>query len=73
MKKLLLLLAIILLASCKDPTPKPEKPFVIYDIYYSSQNQRKSGWVHYKYVDENGERFSFTSKYGEYHIGDTIH
>ena len=74
MKKLFILIVLIglLQSCCSIDEPKPKKPFVIYDMGYSNNSQRKSGWCWYEYVDDNGERFHFTSKYGEYHIGDTI-
>lgn len=72
MKKLIFILLIVV-AGCSAPDANvPEKPWIIYDAYYSSKNEKESGWIHYRYVGVNGKTESFSAKYGEYQIGDTI-
>lgn len=68
--KSVLLIMIILFASCdKLDTPK-QKPFVIVgknSTYYSSQNRAE-----YYYQDAKGNKYDFTDANNLYKIGDTI-
>jgi len=68
--KSVLLIILILIASCdKLDTPK-QKPFVIVgknSTFYSSQNRAE-----YYYQDAKGNRYDFTDANNLYKIGDTI-
>ena len=68
--KSVLLIMIILFASCDKLNPPTQKPFVIIgknSVYYSSQNRAK-----YYYQDAKGNSYDFTEDNKKYSIGDTI-
>jgi hypothetical protein len=68
--KSVLLIIIVLFASCNELDPPKQKPFVIVgknSTYYSAQNRAK-----YYYQDAKGNRYDFTDANNLYKVGDTI-